>query len=429
MDPARVHDALAKLEAGEFYAEEHQIIFDAMAAMADENRTIDYISLKNELERRGKLKQIRNGAVYIVGLTDGIPAGMNVDAYADIVKDKAAMRRLIKVSSETVQKGISGTHESDELLEEVMGELYDLAETRTRGDLVPIGAVVETSYKNLEKRGENRAEVTGIPTGFGLFDKITRGLKPGEYCLIAARPGCGKTTFSLNVAAHAGIREKKKVAVFSLEMGLIQLSDKIMCAEAGVDFHRFGTGNILKNEHKNEWEDLAKAAAAISEAPIWLCERAELTMTQLRAMCHQMKARNGLGLVIVDYIQLLSAGQRIESRYQEVSLISRKMKVLAQELQIPVLVPCQLNRAIEHGKGREPELSDLRETGSLEQDADMVMFLHKQEEEGISEEQERLGGPVKLLLKKNRNGATGAVDLVFAKSITKFYGQAMGCQF
>ena len=424
LDTANVHVALSKLTPEDFYDQRHSLIFKAMAALTEKSAVIDYISVKNELEK-GNLLPNAGGIAYLTSLTEGIPRAMNIDSYVDMVLEKSTVRRLIQVSTDAAKKGFAGEQDSDELLEEVQRELWGIESSQRRGEFVAALDAVTMAYKNLEARSEGKIEITGVPAGFEKLDKLTRGFKPGEFVLIAARPGCGKTTILLNIGAHAGIRAKKTVAVFSMEMSIEQLVNKVICAEAGISIHNYETGKLVKED----WPKVQEAAAALSGARIFFNELPELTVTALRSMAHRLKAKEGLDLLIVDYLQLLSAGERVESRFQEISLISRKLKVLARELNIPVVVASQLNRAIEHKK-RKPELSDLRESGSLEQDADMVGFLHRDEEDEQAEKAAGtdIGGPVEFILRKNRNGATGTVEMVFAKTIARFYPMQK-CEF
>ncbi|MGA2263192.1 MAG: replicative DNA helicase [Acidobacteriota bacterium] len=408
-----VHTALSILTPDDFYLELHRNVFQVMSDFAKEGKSVDYKLLKMELERRDQLKA--GDVMDIMALTDGMPRGTNVEHYARIVKEKAALRKVIQASDEALSRSFQPEEDSQEIITDITKRLYDIAGDLNKTDFRSMADSVNVAYKQMEYRAEHKNEVTGISSGFAWLDRMTTGFQPGDYDVIAARPGMGKTSLALNIASHTGLTGKR-VAVFSLEMTFEQLVNRMLCAEAEVDLHRVATGNMTKED----WSRMGRASSRLSEAKIMIDDSAGLSITELRAKAMKLKLRDGLDLVVVDYLQLLTSGsKRLENRNQEISLISRELKKMAKELGVPVIALSQLNREIENRK-TGPQLSDLRESGSIEQDADLVLFIHQDKEQREQEQERDDVAPHQLIIGKQRNGPTGKIDMAFIKIWCRF---------
>ncbi|HSR54345.1 MAG TPA: replicative DNA helicase [Acidobacteriota bacterium] len=403
----------------DFYAESHQKIFQAMARLASESRAIDPVTLAEELTKSGDLETV-GGIGELSELMDGTPHVASVAEYAGIIKERSLRRRLIRISNDILSRSFSEEESANDLLETAEKAVFDIGQERIASGFRPIEQLVDETYAHIQRLYERKEMITGIGTGFIDLDNMMSGLQDSDMIVLAARPGLGKTSLALNVSQYAAIKEEKTVGIFSLEMSANQLVTRLVCAEARVDSHRVRSGYLSKDD----WSQLAKAMARLSQADIFIDDTPGASIVEMRAKTRRLKARHGLDLLIIDYMQLMSGGpsRRQENRQQEISAISRGIKLMAKELAIPVVALSQLSRAPEQRRGdHKPQLSDLRESGSIEQDADVVLFIYrpdryKKDEDEFSEED----GVAHIIIGKQRNGPTGTVKLAFIEQWTKF---------
>jgi replicative DNA helicase len=412
VDNAAFNSAAEILNRDDFYREGHRRIFDAMAALSERSQPIDLVTLKDELVRESALEAV-GGAAYLGSLVDGVPRITNVDQWSRIIKEKAVLRNLIHAGNRIVQSAYEADEDAALILDRAEKSIFDIAEKRIRQGFVGIRDIVKESFRTIDQLSQSKDLVTGLPTGFVDLDEKTSGLQKGDLVIVAARPAMGKTSFCLNVAQNASLRSGETIGLFSLEMSKEQLVLRMLCADARVDAHRLRTGKL----QEKDWARLAKAYAALSDSRIYIDDSAMVTPLEMRAKCRRLKAEHGLGLIIVDYLQLVTGSGRIENRQQEISSISRSLKGLAKELAVPVIALSQLSRAPEARTDKRPQLSDLRESGAIEQDADIVMFIYREEEYKATDENR---GIAELIIGKQRNGPTGMVKLAFIKEFTRF---------
>jgi len=412
VDNQAFNSAAEILTRNDFYREPHRRIFEAMAALAERSQPIDLVTLKDELIKASALEGV-GGAAYLASLLDGVPRITNVEHWSRIIKEKAVLRNMIHAGNRIVQEAYEAEEEPAILLDRAEKLIFDIAEHRIRQGFVGIREIVKESFRTIDQLSQSKELVTGLPTGFVDLDEKTSGLQKGDLIIVAARPAMGKTSFCLNVAQYASLKTGETVGIFSLEMAKEQLVLRMLCADARVDSHRLRTGNL----QEKDWARLAKAYADLSAARIFIDDSATLTPLEMRAKCRRLKAEHGLGLVVVDYLQLVSGAGRVENRQQEISSISRSMKGLAKELSCPVIALSQLSRAPETRTDKKPQLSDLRESGAIEQDADIVMFIFREDEYKPTDENR---GIAEIIIGKQRNGPTGTVRLAFIKEFTRF---------
>jgi replicative DNA helicase len=412
VDNAAFNSAAELLTRDDFYRESHRRVFDAMAALAERSQPIDLVTLKDELVKGGAL-EAAGGAAYLGSLVDGVPRITNVEHWSRIIKERAVLRNLIHASNRIVQSCYEAEDEAAVLLDRAEKAIFDIAERRIRQGFVGIREIVKESFRTIDQLSQSKELVTGLPTGFVDIDEMTSGLQKGELVIVAARPAMGKTSFCLNVAQHASLKAGETVGLFSLEMSKEQLVLRMLCSDARVDAHKLRTGRL----QEKDWARLAKAYADLSASKIFIDDSATLSPLEMRAKCRRLKAEFGLGLIIVDYLQLVTGSGRVENRQQEISSISRSLKGLAKELSVPVIALSQLSRAPEARTDRRPQLSDLRESGALEQDADVVMFIYREEEHKPTDENR---GIAEIIIGKQRNGPTGSRRLAFIKEFTRF---------
>ncbi len=412
VDNAAFNSAAEILSREDFYRDAHRRIYEAMAVLAERSQPIDLVTLKDELGRRSALEAV-GGAAFLAGLVDGVPRITSVEHWSRLIKEKAVLRNLIHAGNRIVQSCFEGEDEPAALLDQAEKAIFDIAERRIRHGFVDMGEIVKESFRTIDQLSQSKDVVTGLATGFVDIDEMTSGLQKGELVIIAGRPAMGKTSFCLNIAQHAAQRGGETVGLFSLEMSRAQLALRLLCADARIDAHRLRTGKLTEKD----WARLAKAYTDLSQAPIFIDDSATITPLEMRAKCRRLKAEHGLGLVIVDYLQLVTSGGRNENRQQELSAISRSMKGLAKELEVPVVALSQLSRAPEARTDRRPVLSDLRESGAIEQDADIVMFIFREEEYKATDENR---GVAEIIIGKQRNGPTGNRRLAFIKEFTRF---------
>lgn len=412
VDNAAFNSAAEVLAREDFYREAHRRIFEAMASLAERSQPIDLVTLKDELIRGSALEAV-GGPSYLASLLDGLPRMSNVEHWSRIIKEKAVLRRLIHASNRIAQSCFEAEEDAAILLDHAEKAIFDIAEHRIRQGFVGIREIVKGSFRTIDQLSQSRELVTGLPTGFVDLDERTSGLQKGDLIIVAARPAMGKTSFCLNVAQHAAQKTGETVGLFSLEMAKEQLVLRMLCAEARVDAHRLRTGQL----QEKDWTRLARAYAELSAARIFIDDSATITPLEMRAKCRRLKAEHGLGLVIVDYLQLITGTGRIENRQQEIASISRSLKGMAKELNVPLIALSQLSRAPEARTEKRPQLSDLRESGGLEQDADVVIFIYREEEYKPSDENR---GIAEVIIGKQRNGPTGMMKLAFIREFTRF---------
>ncbi len=395
-----------------FYSEAHRRIFRAIVDLYDRNEPVDYITLTDLLSRWGDL-EAAGGAPYLTSLTDSVPTAAHVEHYARIVKEKYLLRRLIRTSTELITRSYSGEEEADGLLDEAERSMFELSQNRQRGGVLKIKDVIHDAMELVEKFSKHETHITGVPTGFPDLDEMTSGLQAGELVIMAARPSMGKTALALNLASYAALEAKLPVAVFSLEMSAEALVTRMLCSEARVNVHAVRTGRLAEGDLGH----LSMAAGRLFDAAIYIDDSPSATVLELRSKARRLKAEQNIGLVIVDYIQMISSNTRSDNRQQEIAVISRSLKALAKELRVPVLAISQLSRAPEARGDRRPQLSDLRESGAIEQDADVVMFIYR---EAYYEKDKRDDRTAEVIVAKQRNGPTGTVKLVFNQQYTRF---------
>lgn len=406
------------LETEDFSIEKHQRIYTRMAELHDRDERIDRVTVANELLRHNQLEAC-DGLAYLVSLDDGLPQILNIESYVRIVKDKAILRRMIFTAQSLMNRCINGTESPHEILATTEDALIKLGEAQVRTAFATPAKIVDEYEGGLNAFLDPSKRIKGVSTGFTKLDEMTSGLHGGELVILAARPSMGKTALALNMAQHVAVRLNLPVAVFSLEMSKESLLTRLLCATARVDSHRYRTGYLNAEERRR----LQAALVQLTEAPLFIDDSAGVNVMDMHAKLRRLQAEHKLGLVVVDYLQLMSSPRRVENRVQEVSAISRGLKLLAKELNVPMLVLSQLSRAPETRQGdHRPQLSDLRESGSIEQDADLVMFIFR--EEVYKRDREDLRGLAELLLAKQRNGPIGKIDLVFLHHLTKFENRA-----
>lgn len=406
---------------GDFYRQAHRLIFEAMITLNEQNEAIDLITLVSYLEERGQLEQV-GGPSYLAELADMAPTAAHVEHYAKIVEQRAILRRLIQASTEIISQSYDESADVQELLDDAERKIMEVSSHKKRNGFVKIEEVLHESLQQIDELYQHNSTITGLSTGYKALDQMTSGLHPDELIIVAARPGVGKTAFALNIAQNVGTRTDETVAIFSLEMGAIQLVNRMLCAEGLIDAGRMRNGQLLQEEY----EKLIIAMASLSKANIFIDDTPGIRMSEIRAKARRlMKEQGKLGLIIIDYLQLIEGSGR-ESRQQEVSEISRQLKKLSKELQVPVIALSQLSRGVEHRQDKRPILSDLRESGAIEQDADIVAFLYREdyyrpeEDEGGNIPERETSDAIEVIIEKNRSGERGTVELLFIKHFNKF---------
>ena len=402
------------LDADDFYRDTHRKIFNALINLSERDEPADLITLTNELRKSDQLDSI-GGASYLASLIDSVPTAANIQYYARIVKEKAILRKLIQTSTEIITQSYEDRGDVEGFLDEAERAIFDISEKRVRPSFYPIREIVKESFATIEKLFKKKEAVTGVPSGFKELDRMTAGFQPSDLIIIAGRPSMGKTAFCLDVAKYAAIDNKIPVAIFSLEMSKEQLVIRMLCSQAHVEGTRLRTGYL----NESDWPKLTIAAGSLSESPIYIDDSAALSVLELRAKARRLKSDHGLGMVIVDYLQLMKGRSRVESRQQEISEISRSLKALSKELNIPVIAVSQLSRKTEERTGNRPQLSDLRESGAIEQDADLILFIYRDEVYNRSEDNPNRG-KAEVIIGKQRNGPIGKIDLAFLDKFTTF---------
>lgn len=412
-DQDAVIDAIEVLKPEDFYREDNKYIYEAALNLYNRAEPIDIITVKSELISMGKFEAV-GGFEYLGVLPDKVPLAANAERYIKIVEEKALLRKLIKASNELIELGYAQTEEVDTIMDQAEKKIFDIMQGKNQKGFSVIKDVLIESFAEIEKLYNQKEPITGVPTGFADLDYKTAGLHNSDLILVAARPAMGKSAFALNIATNAAINAKVPVAIFNLEMSKSQLVNRMLCSEAMVDSNKIRTGKI----EEDDWVKLATALGPLSEAPIYIDDTAGISVSEIRAKCRKLKLEKNIGLVVIDYLQLIQgSGKRNASREQEISEISRSLKILAKELDIPVIALSQLSRAAEQRQDHRPMLSDLRESGAIEQDADIVMFLYRDDYYNQDSEKKNIA---EVILAKHRAGSTGTVELLWMGNYTKF---------
>ena len=422
LDAEALVEAMAQIEPQDFYRRAHQIIFRSMIALNDRNKNIDIITLKSQIESENTLEDV-GGISYLTELSQVTPTASGVAHYAKIVKDKSTLRELIQAATKIVKEGYSQEGSVEEIVEAAEKGILNVSEKRNSTGFQAIADVLNSTMEHIDMLSQQNEDITGLPTGYPELDKMTAGLQPEELIILAARPAVGKTAFALNIAQNIGTRTDRSVAIFSLEMGAESLVNRMLCAEGTIEAGHLRTGQLTEQE----WHNLIMAMGSLSNTSIFIDDTPGIKVSEIRARCRRLAQEKGnLGLILIDYLQLIEGSGR-ESRQQEVSEISRQLKKLAKELKVPVIALSQLSRSVEQRQDKRPVLSDIRESGSIEQDADIVAFLYREDyyqrqgtEEDKNEEEQAVDDVIEVIIEKNRSGARGTVELLFKKEYNKF---------
>jgi replicative DNA helicase len=418
------NEAAEVIDADDFYRDAHRRIFNKMVALSERNDPIDLVTLREELARSNELDEV-GGAAYITKLVDGVPRSTNVSHYAAIVKEKSTRRSLIAQAGQIIESAFDGDIDADEVMDDAERRIFAVADKRIRSGFVPLSDLVRDSFATIEKLQSHKGLVTGVPTGFTELDEMTSGLQPGDLVIVAARPSMGKTSYVLNIAQHCATQHDAPMTVgfFSLEMSKEQLFMRLLTSEARLDAHRLRSGFLSTDDYGK----LVHAIGRLEQARIFIDDSASIGVLEMRAKARRLQAEHGLHLLIIDYIQLMQGRGRFDNRQQELASISRSLKGLAKELRCPVIALSQLSRAPEARSDHRPQLSDLRESGALEQDADVVMFIFRPSvyEKDKTPETENLA---EIIIAKQRNGPIGTVNLAFLNQYTRFENIVQGYQ-
>ena len=412
-DKDAVIASIETLKPESFYREDNRIIYEAILNLYNNSEPIDIITLKSELESLGKFEQV-GGLEYLASLPDKVPTTANVQKYINIVEEKGILRNLIRTANEIIELGYDPTEDVEDIMDNAEKKIFNIMQNKNQKGYTPIKDVLVESFNQLEELYNRKQHITGVPTGFSELDYKTAGFHGSDLILIAARPAMGKSAFALNIATNAATKANTPVAIFSLEMSKEQMVNRMLCSEAMVDSNKVRTGKL----EEDDWVKLAGTIGPLSEAEIYIDDTPGISVMEIRAKCRKLKLEKNIGMVVIDYLQLVQASnRRIGSREQEISEISRSLKILAKELNVPVIALSQLSRAVEQRPDHRPMLSDLRESGAIEQDADIVMFLYR--DDYYNEESEKKD-IAEVIIAKHRAGSTGTVELLWLGSYTKF---------
>ena len=410
-DKDAIMSAVETLKSEDFYREDNKIIYEAILNLY--NRAVDIITLKTELQSMKQLEAV-GGLEYIAELPDKVPTTANVEQYIKIVEEKSALRALIKTANDLISLGYDQTQDVEDILDTAERKIFDVIQNRNQKGYSAIKDILVDSFTQLEQLYNQKQHITGVPTGFADLDFITAGLHKSDLVIVAARPAMGKSAFALNLATNAAVRYNTPVAIFSLEMSKEQMTNRILCSEAMVDSNKVRTGKV----EDDDWQKLAEASGNLSQAQIFIDDTPGISVMEIRAKCRKMKLEKNIGMVVIDYIQLVQGSNRKGgSREQEISEISRSLKILAKEINVPVIALSQLSRSVEQRPDHRPMLSDLRESGAIEQDADIVMFLYRDDYYNPDSEKKNIA---EVILAKHRAGSTGTVELLWLGNYTKF---------
>lgn len=414
LDPEAISTVMEILDDTAFYRDAHRKIFNAAVALYERNEPTDLLTLTTELNRRKQLGDV-GGAFYLAGLVDNVSTAANVAYHAKIIFEKSMSRKLINAATQIAARAYEATENTEDLMDEAEQMIFALSERRLRRGFTHLNPILHDTFENIERLHERSSSVTGVASGFSKLDEMTAGFQKGDLVIVAARPSMGKTAFCLNIARHAAVEGKVGVGIFSLEMANHQLAQRMLCSEARVDSHLMRTGRLPSDA----WSNLSVAVGSLAQAPIFIDETPALSVVEMRSRSRRLLSEHdNLGLLIVDYLQLMRGPNNAESRQQEISTISRSLKALAKELSIPIIALSQLSRAVESRTDSRPQLSDLRESGAIEQDADVVIFIYRPVRYGKVEENER--NKAEIIIGKQRNGPVGTIELVFIDQYATF---------
>ncbi|NGP45217.1 replicative DNA helicase [Bacillaceae bacterium SIJ1] len=413
LDPASLTTASEIVVPEDFYKTTHQRIFETMLVLAEKNEPVDLVTVTSELADHKILEEI-GGVSYLTQLADAAPTAANIEYYARIVEEKSILRRLIRTATDIIEDGYTRDDEVESVLSDAEKHIMAVSNRKNTGQFQQIKDVLVETYDNIELLHTRQGDITGIPTGFSELDRMTAGFQRSDLVIVAARPSVGKTAFALNIAQNVGIHAEENVAIFSLEMGAQQLVMRMLCAEGNIDAQRLRTGKLTPDD----WQKLTMAMGSLSNAGIFIDDTPGIRVNDIRAKCRRLKMEHGLGMILIDYLQLIQGNARSgENRQQEVSEISRSLKALARELEVPVIALSQLSRGVESRQDKRPMMSDIRESGSIEQDADIVSFLYRDDYYDKESESENI---IEIIIAKQRNGPVGTVELAFVKEYNKF---------
>jgi replicative DNA helicase len=413
-----IADVVEQLRGSDFYRPAHETIYDTVLELYGRGEPADAVTVSAELTKRGESTRV-GGAPYLHTLVAGVPTAANAGYYAEIVRERAILRRLVEAGTRIVQMGYAGEGDIDAVVDRAQAEVFGVSERRTSEDYLPISDLLQGTLDEIEAISGHDGSLVGVPTGFTDLDALTNGLHAGQLVIVAARPAIGKSTLALDIARSASIHHNLAAVVFSLEMGRNEITMRMLSAEAKVPLHHMRSGTMTDQD----WDRIARTMGTVAGAPLFIDDSPNMTMMEIRAKCRRLKQRNQLRLVVLDYLQLMSSGRRVESRQVEVSEFSRSLKLLAKELEVPVVALSQLNRGPEQRTDKRPMLSDLRESGSLEQDADMVVLLHR---EDAYEKESPRAGEADFIVAKHRNGPTGTITVAFQGHYSRFVDMAPG---
>jgi replicative DNA helicase len=411
-----IADVVETLREGDFYRPAHQLIYAAILDLYGRGEPADAITVSSELTRIGELGRV-GGAPYLHTLVASVPTAANAGYYARIVQERAVLRRLVEAGTRIVQMGYAGDGDVDMVVDRAQAAVYDVTDRRTSEDYLALADIMPGTLEEIDALASHGGVMAGVPTGFADFDSVTNGLHGGQMIVVAARPAIGKSTLGLDLARSASIKHGLTSAIFSLEMSRNEIAMRLLSAEASIALNHLRSGTMSDAD----WQKLARKMSAVSEAPLFIDDSPNLTMMEIRAKCRRLKQRHDLRLVVIDYLQLMSSGKKVESRQQEVSEFSRSIKLLAKELDVPVVAISQLNRGAEQRTDKRPQMSDLRESGSIEQDADMVLLLHR---EDAYERESPRAGEADFILAKHRNGPTANITVAFQGHYSRFVDMA-----
>jgi replicative DNA helicase len=420
IDNQAVNSVLEILQMDDFYSDAHRKIFAAILELSEKGRPSDLITLSDVLRDRNQIDAV-GGVSYLASLVDNVPSAANISYYSKIVKEKAILRSLIGTATDILTKSYHAGSDVDTLLDEAEHAIFEISENKIKPSFSPLKELIKDSFRTIERLYEKKELITGVPTGFEMLDEKTSGLQKSDLVVVAGRPSMGKTALALNIAQYAAIEANIPVAIFSLEMSKEQLAFRMLSSEARVDSQRLRRGF----PGETDWPKLTTAAGRLAEAPIFIDDTAAITVLEMKAKARRLRAETGLGLVIVDYLQLMRSLGFRDSREQEISEISRSLKALAKELSIPVMALSQLNRQVEQRTNRRPQMADLRESGAIEQDADVIIFLYRDEVYNRAEDNPEKG-TAEIIIGKQRNGPVGTVKLSFLEKFTRFENPARG---
>ena len=411
-----IADVVEIVRGPDFYRPAHEIIYDAIVDLYGRGEPADVVTISDHLTKRQELQRI-GGPAYLHNLAQSVPTAANASFYAEIVRERAILRRLVEAGTKIVQLGHGADGEVDAIVNEAQSEIYNVAENRQSADYVSLGEVLVPTIDEIETNASHDGGLTGIPTGFRELDELTHGFSGGQMIIVAARPAMGKSTLALDFARSAAVNNGMTAAFFSLEMGRNEIAMRLLSAEARIQFQDLRKGDI----RDEDWDKMSLAVDRLNEVPLFIDDSPNMSLMEIRAKCRRLKQRNNLKLIVLDYLQLLSSGKRVESRQQEVSEFSRTLKLLAKELDVPIIALSQLNRGSEQRTDKRPQVSDLRESGSIEQDADMVLLLHRDE---VYDKETPRAGEADIIVAKNRAGPTRDIVVAFQGHYARFQDMA-----